>query len=612
MKLLSVRLENIGGFSTTEFSMKNDLLLIGENNSGKTSLLRVVDWVLNQLDQALLEGRRELSIDEAQLLLPARATRNRARRLFLRVHIPDGRTARKYSAEDGVAEVRVQFRADANFARLGSPTRGEEPASDPKAIDLIDRLQEAYVCLYVPAARDGRSTLFRDVMRSALRDHLTSAMLYDGHGRPAGAPKKILEAATALSTNANTFASNMWKDVLDLLQGGFEPRATFEASISSSLLIELAIDQMSAKFSIGDHDANAVPIEYLGAGLQSVLALALAQLSTPVERRRLFLIEEPEAFLHPSAQRTIGQQILNQPDAQTIATTHSSAILAEARPASVVVLRGHVAYPATPVSDLQDEKDTHLLASSVHAAMFDRSILLVEGAGDVAFLEVLRRRLHGVLPARVLNRMRVCSVGSKTSFGPWLRLLRRYLNPTSGSHAYNLLVCADSIDAGADVKRALRESGVGTIPVQVSSALDGLAASINAKDPSPQDASIVATRTIALNSLASQFELPLHLSSVDLEYSILEGISDARAAEFAVACGHSSTTRDELMADMGSKGGSKRASEKPGAKAPHVRASLARWIEWSELSSNVKELVWRWTVNALDAGEKIDRPSILR
>lgn len=611
MRLVSMRLENIGGFTTTEFGLENDALLIGENNSGKTSLLRIIDWVLNSLDDGLLWGRRELTRDEQQLLLPARATRNRARRIFLRVHISDGRSARKFAADSaGIAEVRVQFRQGNIYGRLGTPERGETPETEPNAIALIERLHEQYACLYIPASRDGGSALFSDLLRTALRQRLEENMIYDGLGRPAGVPKATAEAATRLSKDANQVARSVWEDARDLLQGGFEPEGTFVTQIAAADLVELAIRQMEARFSTGDHDSETVAVESLGAGLQSVLTMAVAQLSMASQSNRLLLLEEPEAFLHPSAQRTIAQQIFGKVGTQTIATTHSSAILAEISPSKVVVLKSHTAYPAADVGDAQESKDRYFLSSVVSQTMFDRSILLVEGPGDVAFFESLRRQLYGDLPASVLNRMRVCAVGSKTSFGPWLRLLRRYVNPGSGDLAFNVLLCADSIDAGADVVRALRESGV-VVPVALSTAIAGLTLGLDIKT-TPTDSSLMSARTVAVNTSALAAAIPVHFSAIDLEYSMLENLTDARAIAFARRHNITATSCQDLMAKMGSKGTSAASSDKVGAKAPYVRAELADWLDWDEIAVNIKALLWRWVLGATDEGQRLPRPSSLK
>jgi len=278
-------------------------------------------------------------------------------------------------------------------------------------------------------------------------------------------------------------------------------------------------------------------------------------------------------------------------------------------PSKVVVLKAHVAYPAADVAELQESKDRYLFSSVVSHAMFDRSLLLVEGPGDVAFFESLRRMLYKDLPPSILNRMRVCAVGSKTAFGPWLRLLRRFTNPGSGDLAFSVLICADSSDAGADVMRALRESGV-VVPVALPTAITGLTSGLDVKT-NPADSSVMSARTVALNTSAMAAAIPVHFSAIDLEYSILEALSDARAIQFAQEINITATSCLDLMAKMGSKGTAAGPSEKVGAKAPFVRAELADWLNWDEISLNVKTLLWRWVLGASADGQHPKRPSCL-
>ncbi|MCB0921682.1 MAG: hypothetical protein KDC08_07695, partial [Actinobacteria bacterium] len=108
MRLLKLRLENIGGYGTAELDTVGNRVLIGENNSGKTALLRVLNWVFNEADRELLGNRRILTEAELALLVPARETRNRARRIVLTIEVADGRSRRKYCRSDGPAELRIQ------------------------------------------------------------------------------------------------------------------------------------------------------------------------------------------------------------------------------------------------------------------------------------------------------------------------------------------------------------------------------------------------------------------------------------------------------------------------------------------------------------------------
>ncbi|MGW2672826.1 ATP-dependent nuclease [Kocuria rhizophila] len=599
MKINSVRLENIGGFRTTEIELRENCLLVGENNSGKTSILRILDWVLNVADADLLHGRRPLSETEVKLLIPARATRNKARRIILNIAIPDGRVSRKYNAVAKIAELRIQFRSNGTYAMLGAPVRGEAPVSESRAVELLSQIQKSYCALYVAAARDPQSQIFQESLRKVILNQFKSEFLPQGRGLTSKA-RKMRNNTKGVCDAGKVEAAEVWSRTQEYLSGVFSPNASFDLDISVEALLEFLVDRISPMFSFGEHDIDKVPVDQLGAGTQSVLAMALTQLSMVEAQNKLLLLEEPEAFLHPSAQRMLAWQIFGSSEAKVLATTHSSYVLAEADPAEVVVMRDHVVHTARRVEDDQNAKDRYLLSTWVAGSMFDRSLLLVEGPGDLAFFESLRRRLEGVVSVSVLSRIRVAAVGGKASFGPWLRLLRRYRDPNSGNFAFNVLMCADSADAGPDVLRALQESKI-SLPAEVRDSIRSILDNVNPKNISQTDADAIASKTADINRLAESSAIPLHLMPVDLEYSITAGLSDERAAEFSSIYGWANvSTGGKLAARLGSKGGDGSPSSSPGSKAPHVRSEIASFMEWGELSPSLKDLVWRWLLPAFD------------
>ena len=104
------------------------------------------------------------------------------------------------------------------------------------------------------------------------------------------------------------------------------------------------------------------------------------------------LMEEPETFLHPSAQRELARSLLDNSDLWFIASTHSAAMIDEATVSDVVILRDHRLFATAPADGL-DARQSAYMSGRGAEALFSRSVLLVEGAGDVAAFEELRRRL---------------------------------------------------------------------------------------------------------------------------------------------------------------------------------------------------------------------------
>ena len=605
----SMRLENIGGFTVTEFGFKKSALLIGENNAGKTSILRILNWVFNELDGLLLEGHRVLTEDETALLQPARPTRSKARRIFLRVRIDHSRSAARYGAINGLSELRIQFRKNAVYATLEKPTRGEPTVSTAKAMELLIRTQDEYRVLYVPTGRDATSTAFVGTMRSLLKPIYEKQLIPEGRGSVTRELTTFRQSMKNISSTTERHAEAFWSHLSDNLYGGIIPSAKFEVDVSVSEMISWLVERTSLKFSMGDHDADRVELRSLGAGFQSLMWIALYVVQLDEARHRVLLLEEPEAFLHPSAQRLLARQLFLDENVTTVVTTHSPIVLAESPPDEVVVMRQHVAYEAAPVSDIQDAKDRFLLSSEANNALFDQSLLLVEGPGDVAYYEAMRRKLDGILPADALSRMRVVSVGGKERFAPWIRLLHRFTPKHSNEIPWSFLISTDSADAISATKRALRDGGV-SVPVEVLTQMSGLPQSKESIRLTADEVSEIHDATRKINDLSQYRGAPIHLAPVDLEYVIFENLEHEQVKRFAelldieLAVG----TKEDLMGRLGSKGGSK--SNSP-LKAPYARALLAQEMEWPLVSIDIKDLLWRWAAPAL-SGRRLARPDCLK
>jgi predicted ATPase len=76
---------------------------------------------------------------------------------------------------------------------------------------------------------------------------------------------------------------------------------------------------------------DPVPLEQCGTGVAQMLALATGILTAPGPR--VFLIDEPQAYLHPHAERSLLRLLSQHPEHQYVIATHSNFLLS-ARPLS--------------------------------------------------------------------------------------------------------------------------------------------------------------------------------------------------------------------------------------------------------------------------------------
>jgi putative ATP-dependent endonuclease of OLD family len=176
-----------------------------------------------------------------------------------------------------------------------------------------------------------------------------------------------------------------------------------------------------------------VPLDDWGSGTKNrtLILLALfrarqvgesepsASKVTPV-----IVIEEPESFLHPSAQAELGRvlhDLAEEFQVQVIVTTHSPYLLSMEKPTSNILLRRRTAYKQMRDSERVDTSGEDWMAPFGQALGLDSeefkpwktlilsvsdAILLVEGDIDKQYLSMLQDEAHGanrlILPGEIV------------------------------------------------------------------------------------------------------------------------------------------------------------------------------------------------------------------
>ena len=305
VELISIRYQNVRGFYDTTLPLEAEkTLLVGRNNAGKTSALLLLAWVINDADMGCLYYQRELNSREQDLLLPARSARHKARRITLTVRMSDGRTARGYRGDENKrVTLRIGFRvsgAPTAFIRLGPAKIDSGSHSDERAWELLQHIQRVYSVVHIPSARDATSLQFRDRFLNLYKDKLTERALHPG--RRSGVTvehKKISETVQSLKELAKDLLNPMLKEMARSLPEGMlqSPSLTFKEETEQSV-VDWIVDQVVLKLVTGEHDDMGVLPQDVGAGLQSVLDIAVASVILKESGKQLIVaIEEPEAFL---------------------------------------------------------------------------------------------------------------------------------------------------------------------------------------------------------------------------------------------------------------------------------------------------------------------------
>ena len=241
--------------------------------------------------------------------------------------------------------------------------------------------------------------------------------------------------------------------------------ATFERALSSELKtwgaeIDVEVippnidDVFRANTQVWVNDGVRTDIRRKGHGLQRALTFALIKVisdSLKAEREKVvpeqnasriasastyFILEEPELYLHPQAQRALFDSLvaLSESKNQVVLCTHSSALIDVERYKSICIVKKDSDTTGTQICQCTDviftgdkKKDFNLsywINPDRSELFFARKVLLVEGPTDKTLIPLLAKQL-GVF--RFDHTVVDC--GSKDNIPLYCQLLNKFKIP---------------------------------------------------------------------------------------------------------------------------------------------------------------------------------------
>lgn len=390
MRLRRILIQNFRNLRKVEIRPTGTVVLVGENNTGKSNLLHALRLLL---DPQAARLHVELSKDDINDM--ARA----AGENWFSVTLEVG-DLQKHQEVAAIFRDRIDQDGDETYVTIEGRY---EPDDDdvltwkaqvlaPKGryndpIPLSGRMMRSIPLYYLDAVRDaGRDT--RATGRGILAQLLGSVDFTDVQEEVA---KYIQEANATLghSQEISMLAKGMTNHLVPHIPGG-----------QGEISIAVADDEpahLARGFRLHlrrEPGVRAYDISRHGTGLQNLVLVAMFrhQIASVENIQPILAIEEPEAHLHPHAQRRLFKD-LDRIEGPVLLTTHSSAIVERADPLSIVRL--HAARPDEVTAhqlDTQktDEDDLKLLSRLMRGGradiFFSRVAIVVEGLSEVIAL----------------------------------------------------------------------------------------------------------------------------------------------------------------------------------------------------------------------------------
>lgn len=397
MKIRKISIRNFRNLREIDIFPRGLTVVLGENNAGKSNLIHALRLIFDAQAETLRLGLSEEDINDY--------ARKEGRNYFsIKVELGE---LQKHIEIEAIFKERVDKDGEEHFVTIEGKYEPDEDGIyiwttqvlPPKGrfsspIPFSRRMARIVPLYFLDAVRDAtRDT--RATGRSLLAQLLNEVDFTDVQE---DVKKHLSDANDALSKG---------QDISKLAQGLTEQLTPHMPGGKSEILVAVAGEDTSKlvqgfRLNIRKTiSSSKSDISHHGTGLQNLTLIAMFRhrVASDDKGSPILAVEEPEAHLHPHAQRSLFKD-LAKIDAPIILTTHSPSIIKYADPFSLVLLRSISTEETKPYQLDPNRLDnsarrelSDFMREGKAEVFFSRAILLVEGESELITFPVFAELL---------------------------------------------------------------------------------------------------------------------------------------------------------------------------------------------------------------------------
>ena len=383
MRISEVTIEKFRSIKKATFYMKDITAVVGENNAGKTAVLRALNAVLNfkYEEESFLKKQHQY------------APRNNTYITIVFCDVPD-KELYVGKLVDQKLTIKFSFSYSDNKKKYVILKNRENISIDDS---FLVELEKDIKYVYIPAGRTNKdvkwsnNSIFKELLTSYTAQYIENRNMISSYVRRA--TDKIHD----------TMLTKLEKEInaLYMQDKSVDFKLAFPVDMDYSVLLS------NVELSLNEGD-NSYLLQDWGSGTKSLAVIAMHRANALLNKGSIVLgIEEPETNLHPQAQKRFIMSLRNKlhsNETQTIFTTHSTVLVDALGHEDIILVRrrndavrGVVSeISQIPIDfwdkyDIQDFKHYQYFRYKNSEFFFSKYVVIGESKNDCQVFEMLIR-----------------------------------------------------------------------------------------------------------------------------------------------------------------------------------------------------------------------------